>query len=288
MSTPHRQPNGTATYPPPLASTINPVYMPGGSRSLSGISLRAFLLGMVLGSSIVLTIVLAWSEQYMWRAPCFIAILAMFHYLEFNMTARFNPPDARISSFLLSSNGVAYNAAHTCALIEVLFRALLNSPSLRPQWLSLPFTMPITLPTFPVEAQIGIGILMIVFGQYLRSAAMATAGTSFNHLVQSTKKDDHVLVTSGVYSFSRHPSYLGFFCWGVGTQVLLGNQICLLGYIVALWNFFSARIQSEYLHSLLLQSLTPCIEEELFLVQFFGQEYLDYREKTPVRIPFIR
>ena len=207
------------------------------------------MLGVVLGSSIVLTIILAWLEQYIWRAPCFIAILAMFHYLEFDMTARFNPPDARISSFLLSSNGIAYNAAHTCALIEVLFRAVLASSSLPPQWHSLPFNMSVTLPTLPIEVQIGLGVLLIAFGQYLRSAAMATAGTSFNHLIQSTKKDDHVLVTSGVYSLSRHPSYLGFFCWGVGTQVLVGNQICLLGYIVALWNFFSARIRSEYRYS---------------------------------------
>lgn len=29
-------------------------------------------------------------------------------------------------------------------------------------------------------------------------------------------------------------------------------------------------------------------EEESFLVQFFGNDYLDYRKRTPVLIPFIR
>lgn len=70
----------------------------------------------------------------------------------------------------------------------------------------------------------------------------------------------------------RHPSYFGFFWWGIGTQLVCGNTLCLLAYAGVLWKFFSSRIKGE---------------EEL-LVRFFGDEYVGYRERTWVGIPFIK
>ena len=63
------------------------------------------------------------------------------------------------------------------------------------------------------------GLLMVVFGECLRKAAMFTAASNFNHVVQSEKSDTHTLVTSGVYAWFRHPSYVGWFYWSIGTQV---------------------------------------------------------------------
>lgn len=73
---------------------------------------------------------------------------------------------------------------------------------------------------------------------------MLHAGSNFNHLVQKEKRAGHVLVTRGVYRYLRHPSYFGFFWWGLGTQVVLGNVVCLVGYAVVLWRFFKRRIES--------------------------------------------
>ncbi len=42
---------------------------------------------------------------------------------------------------------------------------------------------------------------------------------------------------------SRHPSYFGFFYWSVGSQILLCNPICLVGFTVSLWRFFNQRIK---------------------------------------------
>lgn len=64
-----------------------------------------------------------------------------------------------------------------------------------------------------------LGLLMVLCGDILRKAAMLTAGSNFNHIVQNEKARSHVLVTSGVYSFFRHPSYVGWFYWCTGTQV---------------------------------------------------------------------
>ena len=116
-----------------------------------------------------------------------------------------------------------------------------------------------------------LGFALTVLGQATRTTAMAQAGSNFNHVVQAKKKEGHELVTHGVYAWLRHPSYFGFYWWGLGTQVVLGNGVCLVGYTIALWRFFRDRIEKE----------------ERFLVRFFGEEYLRYRERTVVGIPFL-
>jgi protein-S-isoprenylcysteine O-methyltransferase len=93
---------------------------------------------------------------------------------------------------------------------------------------------------------------MIAVGQVVRSAAMIEAGTNFNHIVQHRKTIEHQLVTSGVYHYLRHPSYFGFFWWGLGTQLVLGNMLCFVGYAVILWMFFSRRISGELLSYVLV------------------------------------
>ena len=66
-----------------------------------------------------------------------------------------------------------------------------------------------------------IGLLLCVGGEVLRKVSMLTAGRSFNHYIQTTRARDHVLVTHGVYAWSRHPAYVGWFYWSLGTQVCL-------------------------------------------------------------------
>ncbi|CRK18958.1 hypothetical protein BN1723_017728 [Verticillium longisporum] len=107
-------------------------------------------------------------------------------------------------------------------------------------------------------------------GIVVRTAAMITAGRSFNHTVQHRRAASHALVTSGIYAWFRHPSYFGFFWWAVGTQLVLGNVLSLAGYAFVLWKFFSGRIRHE---------------EEL-LVRFFGREYEEYRRRVGTRMPF--
>ncbi len=68
------------------------------------------------------------------------------------------------------------------------------------------------------------GLVVVLSGEILRKLAMITAGTNFNHYVQQVKHDGHQLVTHGVYAISRHPSYVGWFYWSVGTQVGLSPR----------------------------------------------------------------
>jgi protein-S-isoprenylcysteine O-methyltransferase len=78
-------------------------------------------------------------------------------------------------------------------------------------------------------------------------------------------------VTSGIYKFVRHPSYVGWFYWSFGTQIILANPICFIFYIAASWVFFRERIYME----------------EIALLNFFGDEYLKYQQQTKTGLPFI-
>ena len=67
------------------------------------------------------------------------------------------------------------------------------------------------------------GLIFVILGELVRKYSMFTASTNFNHYVQYTKQEGHELVTHGIYSLCRHPSYVGWFYWSVGTQVIDNN-----------------------------------------------------------------
>ncbi|MEQ2218270.1 hypothetical protein XENOCAPTIV_000750 [Xenoophorus captivus] len=54
-------------------------------------------------------------------------------------------------------------------------------------------------------------------------------------------------------------------------QVMLCNPVCIVGYTIASWRFFRERIE----------------EEELSLIHFFAEEYVEYKRKIPTGLPFI-
>lgn len=83
-------------------------------------------------------------------------------------------------------------------------------------------------------------------------------------------KEEFIYTWRG-YRYVRHPSYAGFFLWALGTQMILGNGLCLAGYGWVLFHFFRERIQ----------------EEERYLVKFFPAEYEKYRQVCNSGFPFI-
>lgn len=234
-------------------------YGPHQPKSLSGIALRSFCLGIAFATGIIATVqILATTSSPLWRLPFFLSALSTFHFLEFWTTATYNTPQADVKSFLLTANWPAYAIAHATAFLECLAS---NTLFPRRSWAPLH--------TGPVL--VFLGLAAVVVGQAVRSAAMARAGQSFNHIVQRQRGREHVLVTSGVYAASRHPSYFGFFWWALGTQLVMGNVLCFCGYAFVLWSFFARRIRHE----------------EEFLVSFFGEDYVRYRRRVGTRIPFI-
>ncbi|KAJ5280680.1 hypothetical protein N7478_006052 [Penicillium angulare] len=261
-------PSATSTDSAPAETDLS--NYPNGSKSLSGISLRAFLLGTSLGLASAVTLFLTiFTNTGFWRVPFFIASLSLFHFLEFYVTATYNTSAADVTAFLLSSNGWAYNVAHGAAMVECIV-----AHYFWPGQSALGKMIAVTVPFYgpAVSPLLILGLGLVLLGQVVRTFAMAQAASNFNHHVQSEHRQGHVLVTHGLYQFLRHPSYFGFFWWGLGTQLVLGNVVCFVGYSLVLWKFFYTRIERE----------------EAFLIRFFGAEYVQFKEKTPVGIPFIR
>ncbi|CAH2095828.1 unnamed protein product [Euphydryas editha] len=177
---------------------------------------------------------------------------SLFHFSEFMAVALTNPKTLTVDSFILNHSvqyWVAAVSSWTEAAVEYYFFPNMKTAF----WLSY------------------IGVVMCIVGEVIRKCAMFTAKTNFNHHVQTVKQPDHQLVTSGVYSFCRHPSYVGWFYWSIGTQVILLNPVCTVIYTIVSWMFFNERVYAE----------------EMFLISFFGDQYLKYQKKVSTGLPFI-
>ena len=211
---------------------VDPAYLSNGKKSLSGVSLRAFLLGSVLGVSVSLTVLLVSIAAPLWRLPFFMTALCLFHFLEYHVTARYNTANACVSSFLLTTNGWAYNLANIASFVECFLRYAF-------------FSYPASSSAGGISITVTVGFMLTVMGQTFRTLAMAQAGANFNHTVQVKRKKDHVLVTWGVYSVLRHPSYFGYFWWVLGMQLVMGNVVCSITHSIVLWSFFRHRIRGE-------------------------------------------
>ncbi|KAK9275185.1 hypothetical protein L1049_022446 [Liquidambar formosana] len=117
-----------------------------------------------------------------------------------------------------------------------------------------------------------LGLTMVLIGEIIRKMAIITAGQSFTHLIKVNHEEHHKLITHGVYRFVRHPGYLGFFIWSVGTQIMLCNPISTIAFVVVVWHFFAKRIPYE----------------EYFLRRFFGSQYEEYAHQVPSGVPFVK
>lgn len=162
---------------------------------LHEVTMTSYILGILLGIFVGL-----FPQIRFKNFNLFIIALSLFHFLEYYITAKYNPLKVHSESFLLN-NGKSYMAAHSFAILECLVESFLF-PDLK----IFSYSLATKLCTV-------LGCLLVILGQYTRTIAMHTAGHSFSHIVKTKKESDHVLVKTGVYSWSRHPSYLGFFCF---------------------------------------------------------------------------
>lgn len=213
------------------------------------VSIRAAFLGAVF----TIGLYLSTFEDGIKVFGLYTMVLSMFHFSEFMSVALTNPRTLTIDSYILN-HSVQYGVAAVTSWIEWAIEYYFFPGMKTYFWLS------------------SIGVIMCIGGEILRKSAMFTAKTNFNHTVQFVKRVDHRLVTHGVYSLCRHPSYVGWFYWSVGTQFILLNPFCLIIYTLASWMFFRERVYAE----------------ELTLLTFFGPAYEVYQSKVSTGLPFIQ
>ncbi|MGN1433023.1 MAG: methyltransferase family protein [Ruminococcus sp.] len=113
----------------------------------------------------------------------------------------------------------------------------------------------------PVWARI-VGICIAVTGLVVFITSVVTMRDSWRAGVSKTDKTE--LVTSGIYSFSRNPAFLGFDLVYVGVLLMFFNLILfiisVLGVII-----FNLQIVNV---------------EEDFLIDTFREEYINYKKKV--------
>ena len=84
-------------------------------------------------------------------------------------------------------------------------------------------------------------------------------------------REDHKLVTTGVYERVRHPMYTAFWMWAIGAAFLLPNWIAGFSGLVGFGTLFFLRVG----------------EEERMMKSQFGEEYDAYMKRTKRIFPGI-
>lgn len=111
----------------------------------------------------------------------------------------------------------------------------------------------------PWARWLGVGIAIVGLAVFI--TAVLTMRDSWRAGVSKNEKTD--LVTSGIFSISRNPAFLGF------DLVYLGILLMFFNWVLFAVSFFAA----------LMFHLQIVNVEEDFLLESFGEEYLSYRKR---------
>ena len=115
----------------------------------------------------------------------------------------------------------------------------------------------------------GAGVLCLVGGLWWFRRSHSDLGTYWS--VTLELRENHRLITQGVYRYVRHPMYAALFLYSIGQALILPNWIAGPSYFVAFAIVFALRIGAE----------------ERMMLETFGQEYASYMARTKLLVPGI-
>ena len=115
--------------------------------------------------------------------------------------------------------------------------------------------------------QYGAGALVAVAFLWLFRASHKQLARNWS--VSLELRDDHELVTEGLYRHIRHPMYASFWLWGIAQALLVPNWIAGLGGLVSVALLYGLRVGKE----------------EAMLRAHFGTQYDAYCASTPRVMP---
>jgi len=122
---------------------------------------------------------------------------------------------------------------------------------------------------YPVTVPIAlVGLFAVLMGVAFSVWARLMLGDNWSNRV--TVKENHTLVRRGPYRIVRHPIYSGILLGMLGSALQRGGIRCFVGVLICGFSFW-LKTQAE----------------ERFMVQSFGEEYLQYRRKVKALAPFL-
>ncbi len=113
-----------------------------------------------------------------------------------------------------------------------------------------------------------IGLALMAAGILIRTAAARTLGRYYSRTL--LVREEHRVVSEGLYGRIRHPGYLGVITLFLGAGLSTGNWIALV--------LIAIMVIPAYLRRMAV--------EEGMLAQALGSEYKEYMERTRRLIPF--
>ena len=128
----------------------------------------------------------------------------------------------------------------------------------------------VTLLPMPVSVLVErLGFILVVFGLGLAILARHQLDTNWANAWEYQVKHKQELITTGVYTYIRNPIYTGIIVAIVGAELVAQSYLFL---------FFFAFFWGAY---------RQAKKEERILAAHFGKEYLAYKKRTKMLIPFI-
>lgn len=134
-----------------------------------------------------------------------------------------------------------------------------------------------------------IGGCMIIAGSLLRVACYRILGRLFTY--ELSIRNQHKLITSGPYSFVRHPSYTGALCFSLGQYLCFFEES---SWLVACSGLFP---RDEYVRTCLVWGIRAVLcstlalylyrrmnQEDAMLEKHFGKEWKDWTKRVPYKI----
>ncbi len=111
------------------------------------------------------------------------------------------------------------------------------------------------------------GVACLGLSLWIFHRAHADLGTNWSNSLEL--RENHRLVTSGIYRSVRHPMYTAIFVYALAQALLLANWVAGPGCLVVFTLMFGSRLHTE----------------ERMMSEQFGQQYEDYVVRTKRLIP---
>jgi protein-S-isoprenylcysteine O-methyltransferase len=117
-------------------------------------------------------------------------------------------------------------------------------------------------------ALLWIGLVLTAAGVGFAILARFWIGRNWSGTI--TIKEQHELIQSGPYRIVRHPIYTGLLLAYLSTAIVHGELRGFVGFVLLLLGF-GLKLRME----------------ETFMVQQFGNAYLDYKRRVKALVPFV-
>ena len=114
---------------------------------------------------------------------------------------------------------------------------------------------------------LGPGVLCLVIGLWLFHQSHADLGTNWSITLEV--REQHRLITQGVYRRIRHPMYSALVLYSVGQALVIPNWVAGPSNLIAFAFLFGLRVRAE----------------ERMMVEQFGDEYAVYIARTKRLVP---